>query len=180
MENLKSTFETLGIALVQFPSEYLEDLPFAAEEIALLSECGWPVTAAPGDLRFAQVVHPEEGDLVIRCLSDEIPQYRHNATAQKIIVIAKDGVGNLIWINTASGHQVTLKDEAGEMNRYVNNHLESFLHSLAAYAAYQKNYDTTQSGLDQLNALREKLEAIDPEAFSDEHNFWRNALAIAQ
>jgi SUKH-4 immunity protein len=178
IHELKAALEDAGLEMTTFPAEYLEDMPFNEEEITLLSECGLPKISGPGKIYYAQDVHPEEGDHILRKLSDEIPHYRHNATAQQIIVFAKDEAANLMWINTASGHQITLKDDAATENRYVNNSLQSYLQSSLAYARYQKNYDATQSGLDQIQKLRAELEAIDPEAFSDELNFWRNALAM--
>jgi SUKH-4 immunity protein len=176
-QELKAALQDAGLEITTFPSEYLEDMPFSEEEVALLSECGLPVTSGPGKIAFALEVHPEEGELILRRLSDEIPHYRHNSTAQQIIVFAKNEAGYLIWINSASGHQVSLKDDAEGLNRYVNCSLRAFMLSILAYAQYQKNYDATH-GLDQLNQLRATLEEIDPEAFSDEFNFWRHALAI--
>ncbi len=178
---LKQLLEQAGFQLQPILEESLQDLPFSEDDMAIMTEVGFPVAAAPGPILFAQGVHPEEG-AVLRRLSDEFAQFSTISMAKMIWVFARDGAGNVFWIHTMSGHQITMKDEAHNTNRYVNDSLSSFMQSLLVFRQFQLKYADAETqdakaimaaaGVDAVATLKAALETIDAEAFSDEDNFW--------
>lgn len=184
---LQQELEQAGFELHTFSEESLQDLPFSEDDMAIMTECGLPTVAAPGEITFAQGVHPESGP-VLRRLCDEFQQFAAMNMAKMIWVFARDKAGNVFWIHTMSGHAITMKDEAHNTNRYVNDSLGSFLQSLALFRKLQLQYASAETtdpkaivaaaGPDAIAALRTQLEAIDAEAFSDDDNFWKFSLSI--
>ncbi len=183
--DLGQELEQVGFELYRFSEDELQDLPFSEDDMLLFTECGLPTSAAPGKILFAQGVAPASGP-VLRRLNEEIAQFQAMNMAKMIWVFARTPDGSVFWIHTMSGHQVTMKDETHQTNRYVNDSLGSFLQSIVLYRQFQLKYadgdaeDAAKvcaaAGPEAVAALKTHLEAIDAEAFSDDDNFWKFAL----
>ena len=182
-ETLLSHFTALGIPTARMAPPAGQASPLSEADLALLSQCGLPKLTRPAYIHYAQGPQPGNGKL-FQTLDDLFPKYKGNLAAQAVLIFAKDGSGNLFWINTLGHNQITFEDHDAGLRRYVNGSLRQFMESVLAYERffqekelqpYRFLFEGLAAGkcdLDSISSLMAELSAIDQGAFSSPDNYW--------
>lgn len=176
--DLRDALLAVGLAPRPFTRRALSRVPLAAAERALLGRCGLPERGQPGYLRFvrgtgARVPSP------LRTLADEYPKLRESPRARARVLLAKDGAGNLLWVDTAHEQALFLFDHDVGRPVVANRDLARFLRCLVAFRRFQIDrgapdapWPADGASLAELEELRASLRAIDPDAFASGEALW--------
>lgn len=153
-------------------------VPLGPEDRALLTRCGLPPRAQPGYLRFvwgtgARAPQP------LCTLAQVYPRLRDHPRAQARVVLAKDGSGSLLWIDSTLGRAVQIHDTDVGRPVLAASSLAHLLLGLAAYRAFQAAHGDAEAPwpapevpVADLRALRDQLRALDPPALAGPEGLW--------
>lgn len=178
---LADELRAAGLTPTPFVADDLARFPLADEDRALLVGCGLPARAQPGYLYFAQ---PSGAPRALCSLADEYPRRRNDPTARARVLLAKDGSGNLLWIQPARSREVLFFDHDEGRAAVANSTLGHLLRALAAYRRFlvahgepDAAFPSANATTDDLRALRGALRALDPACLAGPAGLWHAVFA---